>query len=279
MCNVKLNSLPLFLISHYTSHIFHKMKPLFRYIVFLTLATCGISFAAPWLGVTFKRATFENHLALNVIGVHPESGCFTAGMVAGDQIVGVQGQALTDMSQIQSAIAGHKAGQKIKIEIAREGQKKVLTVALTERPDDISSLTGSAIGSKIAKFGENFYKNGEKRKVKPKATLLDFWATWCGPCRKTLPVLANIYNKYSSKGVEVIGISSEGLSELNAFYAKQHASPYPLYRDASQDLWRRYGIRAVPTLMLLDQDGYIKRVWSGAPTEYMIEQILKEVLD
>ena len=250
----------------------------FRNIAVSLLLTAVASFAVPWLGVTFKKTSFENHLALNVVGVHPESGCFTAGMLAGDQIIGVQGKPLTDMSQIQSAVAGHKAGQKIKVEIVREGKKQTLNVSLTERPDDISSLTGSAIGSKIAKFGANFYKNGEKRKDKPKATLLDFWATWCGPCRKTLPVLANIYNKYSSKGIEVIGISSEGLSELNAFYEKQHASPYPLYRDASQDLWRRYGIHAVPTLMLLDQDGYIKRVWSGAPTEYMIEQILKDVL-
>ena len=146
-----------------------------RSIALALLVATGAAFAVPWLGVTFKKSTFENHLALNVIGVHPESGCFTAGMVAGDQIIGVQGQALTDMSQIQSAVAGHKAGQKIKIEIAREGKKKTLTVALTERPDDISTLTGSAIGSKIAKFGENFYQNGEKRKDKPKATLLDFW--------------------------------------------------------------------------------------------------------
>ena len=136
------------------------------------LVATGASFAVPWLGVTFKKTTYENHLALNVIGVHPESGCFTAGMVAGDQIVGVQGSPLTDMSQIQAAIKNHKAGQKVKIEIARDGKKQILNVALTERPDDISSLTGSAIGSKIAKFGENFYKNGEKRKEKPKATHL-----------------------------------------------------------------------------------------------------------
>ena len=250
----------------------------FRFIVIALLVATGVSFAGPWLGVTFKKSTYENHLALNVIGVHPESGCFTAGMVSGDQIVGVQGKALTDMSQIQAAVNGGKAGQKVKIEIVRDGKKKTLTVALTERPDDISNLTGSAIGSKIAKFGENFYKNGEKRKAAPKATLLDFWATWCGPCRKTLPVLANIYNKYSSKGLEVIGIADESVDVLNDFYAHQHASPYPLYRDAKKEMWMRYGIHAVPTLMLLDKDGYIKRVWSGAPTEYMIEQSLKDVL-
>ena len=245
------------------------------------LVATGASFAVPWLGVTFKKTTYENHLALNVIGVHPESGCYAAGIVAGDQIIGVQGNPLIEMSQIQSAVSGYKAGRVIMIEIARDGKKQTLKVALTERPDDISSLTGSAIGSKIAKFGENFYKNGEKRKAKPKATLLDFWATWCGPCRKTLPVLANIYNKYSSKGLEIIGIAdeSESVQVLNDFYAHQHASPYPLYRDAKKEMWMRYGIHAVPTLMLLDKDGYIKRVWSGAPTEYMIEQILKDVID
>ncbi|MBR6378974.1 MAG: redoxin domain-containing protein [Fibrobacter sp.] len=248
-------------------------------LIFFLLLACAASFAAPWLGLSFKKTTFENHLALDIKGVHPESGCFAVGITTGDTLVGVNGKPLTDMSQIQSAISGHKAGQKIKLEILRDGKKRTVDAALTERPDDISSLTGSAIGSKIANFGENFYKNGEKRKAKPKATLLDFWATWCGPCRKTLPVLANIYKKYGDKGLEVIGISEEPLETLNAFYERQHASPYPLYRDKTKDLWRRYGIRAVPTLMLLDKDGYIKRVWSGAPTEYMIEQILEGEMD
>ena len=234
---------------------------LFRNIVLFLFLVSVASFAAPWLGLSFKKTTYSNHLALDIKGVHPESGCFSVGITAGDTLIGVNGQ------------------KKIKLEILRDGKKRTVDAALTERPDDISSLMGSAIGSKIASFGENFYKNSEKRKTKPKATLLDFWATWCGPCRKTLPVLANIYKKYGDKGLEIIGISEEPLETLNAFYEKQHASPYPLYRDKTKDLWRRYGIRAVPTLMLLDKDGYIKQVWSGAPTEYMIEQLLKDVMD
>lgn len=248
---------------------------------FAFLILCAVSFACavPWLGVTFKKGTFENHLALQVIGVHPGSGCFTAGMVAGDQIVGIQGQPLQDVAQIQQAISKGKVGSNVKIDVVREGKKIPMTVKITDRPDDISSLTGSAIGSKMAEFGANFYKNGEKRNAKPKATLLDFWATWCGPCRKTLPVLANVYGKYASKGLEVIGISNEDTKTLNAFYAQQHASPYPLYRDATQEMWRRYGIRAVPTLMLLDENGYIKRVWSGAPSQSMVEKLVVEVLN
>lgn len=237
------------------------------------------AFAGPWLGLIYKKDLYENHLALRVSGVHPESGCLAAGVVSGDLVIGVDGKDLVNVAQLQNVLKNAKVGSHVAIEIFREGKRIPLTVTLTERPDDISSLTGSAIGSKIAKFGNNFYKNAEKRQEAPKATLLDFWATWCGPCRQTLPVLEKMYNKYSSQGLEVIGISSEQKNTLLSFYKKQHASPYPLYRDADQGLWRRYGIHAVPTLMLLDANGYIKRVWSGAPSFEMLEKLVLEVME
>ena len=248
--------------------------------VVIALAILSVSaFAGPWLGLIYKKDLYENHLALRVSGVHPESGCLAAGVVSGDLVIGIDGKDLVNVAQLQNVLKNAKVGSHVAIEIFREGKRIPLTVTLTERPDDISSLTGSAIGSKIAKFGNNFYKNAEKRQEAPKATLLDFWATWCGPCRQTLPVLEKMYNKYSSQGLEVIGISSEQKNTLLSFYKKQHASPYPLYRDADQGLWRRYGIHAVPTLMLLDSNGYIKRVWSGAPSFEMLEKLVLEVME
>lgn len=248
--------------------------------VVIALAILSVSaFAGPWLGLIYKKDLYENHLALRVSGVHPESGCLAAGVVSGDLVIGIDGKDLVNVAQLQNVLKNAKVGSHVAIEIFREGKRIPLTVTLTERPDDISSLTGSAIGSKIAKFGDNFYKNAEKRQEAPKATLLDFWATWCGPCRQTLPVLEKMYNKYASQGLEVIGISSEQKNTLLSFYKKQHASPYPLYRDADQGLWRRYGIHAVPTLMLLDANGYIKRVWSGAPSFEMLEKLVLEVME
>ncbi|SHJ11958.1 TlpA disulfide reductase family protein [Fibrobacter sp. UWP2] len=255
------------------------MRTMYLFLFCLLFVATGHVFAGPWLGVTFKKTSFENHLALDVKGVHPGSGCFGAGVVAGDKIVGFAGKPLTEMSQITGALSKGKVGQTIAIEIVRDGKKMPLKVKLTDRPDDISSLTGSAIGSKMAEFGKNFYQNGDKRKAKPKATLLDFWATWCGPCRQTLPILERIYGKLGPAGLEVIGIADEDLNTLNAFYEKQHRSPYPLYRDATQALWRRYGIRSVPTLMLLDSEGYIKGVWSGVPSEKALEQIVQETMN
>lgn len=250
-----------------------------RFVLFFLFVLCAIpAFAGPWLGVTFKKTTYENHLALDVKGVHPGSGCFTAGVVAGDKIIGINGKPLAEMSQITSVISKSKTGSTVGIEVFRDGKKIPLKVKLTDRPDDISSLTGSAIGSKMAELGKNFYQNGDKRKAKPKATLLDFWATWCGPCRKTLPILESIYSKLGNQGLEIIGIADEDLNTLNAFYERQHRSPYPLYRDATKELWRRYGIRSVPTLMLLDSEGYIKGVWSGVPNQKALEQLVQETM-
>ena len=250
-----------------------------RVVLLCIFVLCAIpAFAGPWLGVKFKKTTYENHLALDVKGVHPGSGCFTAGVVSGDKIIGINGKPLAEMSQITSVISKSKTGSTVNIEVFRDGKKIPLKVKLTDRPDDISSLTGSAIGSKMAELGKNFYQNGDKRKAKPKATLLDFWATWCGPCRQTLPILESIYSKLGNQGLEIIGIADEDLGTLNAFYERQHRSPYPLYRDATKELWRRYGIRSVPTLMLLDSEGYIKGVWSGVPNQKALEQLVQETM-
>jgi len=249
------------------------------FAIFAFLFFAVPSFAGPWLGLIFKKTQYENHLALDIKGVHPGSGCVAAGIVAGDQLIGFAGKPLAEMSQITSVISSAKTGQSVDVEVLRAGKKLKMKVKLTDRPDDISSLTGSAIGSKMAEFGKNFYQNGDKRKQKPKATLLDFWATWCGPCRQTLPILESIYSKLGNQGLEIIGIADENLSTLNAFYEKQHRSPYPLYRDATKELWRRYGIHAVPTLMLLDSEGYIKGVWSGVPNQKALEQIVVETMN
>lgn len=116
----------------------------FKLTALLVAVAASFSCAVPWLGLTYKKATYENHLSLVVKGVHPNSGCFTAGMQAEDQIIGVQGAVLSDMSQIQNAVSKGKTGQNIKLDVLREGKKISVTVKLTDRPDDISSLTGSA---------------------------------------------------------------------------------------------------------------------------------------
>lgn len=237
----------------------------------------GFSFANPWLGLAFKQEPYKDQIALKVAGVHPSSGALESKIQNGDLIVKINGKKITGLNVVKSELSAAKTGQKVALEIVREGKTKKVNVKLTERPDDISSLTGSSIGSKALAFQQNFYRNGEKRKSKPKVTLLDFWATWCGPCRQTLPIVGRLYEKLSSQGFEVIGVSTEQLSVLEQFY-KEHPSPYPLYRDVTGEMNRHYGISAIPTLMLLDENGYIQKVWPGVPSEKALEKAIRDAM-
>lgn len=245
-------------------------------VTFIFLFT-SMLYAVPWLGVSFNKQVYPDKIELLVRGVHPSSDAISAGLQAGDIIDKIDGKIIKDNQTLKSLLKGKKVGDKVQISFRREGKSKKVALKMTERPDDISSLMGSAIGSRALDFGKNFYANVEKRNSKPKATLLDFWATWCGPCRNTLPMLDKLYKMHKANGLEIIGVSSETTDVLKKFY-QQFPAPYPLYQDIGQKMWSHYNIRSVPTLILLDENGYILKVWHGVRSEKALQEAVKTSL-
>lgn len=95
---------------------------------------------------------------------------------------------------------------------------------------------------------------------KGKLVLVDFWATWCGPCRSELPELMGIYKKYKDKGFEIIGISLDKNEKLFKSFVKRQEITWPQYFDGKgwrNALARRYLIDSLPAAFLIDQDGKI----------------------
>jgi thiol-disulfide isomerase/thioredoxin len=115
---------------------------------------------------------------------------------------------------------------------------------------------------------------------KGKVLLVDFWATWCGPCVKAMPDLQKLHDKLSSNGkFSVVGISidEEGVKKVQPFLAKSKTKySYPILLDTS-DTWKQWGVKALPTLLLV-KDGQIVNSWTGKIDQKAVEAAVAKVV-
>ena len=116
--------------------------------------------------------------------------------------------------------------------------------------------------------------------LKGKVVLLDFWATWCPPCRQEIPHFKELYTQYHSKGLEVIGVAlDEGGEKDVAPFAQQNQINYPLSATGSQELAQAYGgIRGIPTTFLIDKQGRIAQKYIGYQDKEVFEKEIQALL-
>lgn len=101
-----------------------------------------------------------------------------------------------------------------------------------------------------------------------KVRLLDFWATWCPDCVKTVPVVQAAYEKYGPRGLDVEGVLVDDDPKAAAKFAKAHGLTYRIVPDDHRALADRYGVHAIPTLVLLGPDGKELGRWLGDHPEH-----------
>ena len=230
-----------------------------------------------WLGFTFTPKGGAPACTLQVEGVHPKSGAAQVGIKPGDLVVKLDGQPIPGVDQLRGKMKGVQVGQKMKIQLLRAGKALDFTVTLTARPDDIRSLMGSHVGSKVYPLGDNFYANKNLVNKAPKAVLLDFWATWCGPCRAAMPMLRTMFEQYRAKGFEVVSLSSEELPVLQDFQ-RQEKMTWPLYQDRNALQASQWGVSAVPTFILADGDWVVRKQWTGLPSQAEMDAAIQSIL-
>jgi len=109
--------------------------------------------------------------------------------------------------------------------------------------------------------------------LKGKVVMLEFWATWCPPCRAEIPAIERLHTQYSGKGLTILAIALDegGWDEVKAFVAEQKIS-YPVLKG-TEDVSTEYKIRLIPVTVLIDKEGNIKKQYMGGSDEALEKEI------
>ncbi|KGJ95014.1 TlpA family protein disulfide reductase [Colwellia psychrerythraea] len=101
-----------------------------------------------------------------------------------------------------------------------------------------------------------------------KIIVINFWASWCGPCRKEMPVLQKFYNKYQDLGVSVWGINVEQENQAGRDFLADLNLSFPILFDASNTISATYQVEAMPTTIIVDRDGLVRYAFKGYKPGY-----------
>jgi thiol-disulfide isomerase/thioredoxin len=109
--------------------------------------------------------------------------------------------------------------------------------------------------------------------------LLDFWATWCAPCRKQIPEFIDLYKRYKSRGVIVLGVSVDESPALVKKFVKELRVNYPILLGGTRDdLQQAFGPVGFPTLYIIDRDGKIRSQQMGLTSMEEVERTIHLLL-
>jgi len=180
----------------------------------------------------------------------------------GDVLLSVGGAKVTSAEQVIAAVRSHPVGERLHVTLAGPAGERSVDVQLEARPDPGDYQRKTLLHRAAPDFHPRVQSGARLDKLsslKGRVVLIDFFATWCGPCMDALPTVEALHEKLASKGLEVVGVSTEEPAVVAAA-AAEHGLKYRLVADEGEAISARYHVYALPTVVVIDRRGVVQEI-------------------
>jgi cytochrome c biogenesis protein CcmG/thiol:disulfide interchange protein DsbE len=114
--------------------------------------------------------------------------------------------------------------------------------------------------------------------LKGHPVVLDFWATWCGPCTLQAPILDRIAKRYEKQGLVVLGVNVDDTPAMARSHAEKQRLSYPIVMDLARHASRKYNVDKLPSLVVIDREGRVVKYMTGLVDEASLDEVVASTL-
>jgi peroxiredoxin len=247
-------------------------------------------FVAPgWLGMRLEPASEAEQRDIGVSRAVPKVGrvfnaspALAAGVKLGDFVLTFQGEDVADVKDLVTRVGSTPAGTAIALVVIRGTSRVELSATLAARPSPQQLLQGDWLGKALPSSslaianGDGRYDLSPKG-VEGKVVLIEYFATWCGPCRQLAVNLHGLLEREKANGFEVVSVSAEELDTVKAFADKTKPA-YPLLVDDQHTFEQAFEPSVMPTVWVVDREGRVRGVWAGSNEYPAMEKLVLQLL-
>ncbi|HTE55333.1 MAG TPA: redoxin domain-containing protein [Kofleriaceae bacterium] len=224
----------------------------------------------PWLGVGIE----DGQRGVRITEVIEGTPGDRAGMLIGDEIVRLDGRPLATTDDLFARLHGRKSGDRLVLEVARGSRRIRMRATLAPRLEEQEILERRFIDKPAPLFDlpvASGTGSGELERLAGKVVVIEFLATWCGPCKTTYGALGALDRRRRGDGLVVLGIGDESEAALRALAGQERLS-FTILRDVGATARAAYRVSDLPTILVIDRAGVVRYagIGAGLPVDHAV---------
>jgi thiol-disulfide isomerase/thioredoxin len=189
-----------------------------------------------------------------------------AGIAEGDILVKVGSTVIARGADVVRALSDLAVGDSVAVTLVRAAGERTVRATLALFPSSDDRMRMDLVGAPAPAWKGIVAVRGDFPQalapLRGHVVLLDFWATWCLPCRLVMPRLGALQDRFGAQGLRVFGLSTEDAEDVGVFVQRSGVR-YAIGIDTSEETTRAYGVSGLPTLVVIDRRGVVRDVLCG----------------